>query len=48
MPNPCPRGYPGKGCGDVHDEQATCVPVNTQTRDLIDITPNCLKEGPIQ
>jgi monoamine oxidase len=48
LPNPCPQGYPAQGCGNIHEHQATCVPVSTQTGDLIDITPNCLKEGPIQ
>lgn len=48
LPNPCPQGYPAQGCGNIHEHQAACVPVSTQTGDLIDITPNCLKEGPIQ
>jgi monoamine oxidase len=48
MPNPCLQGYPAQGCGNIREHHAACVPVNTQTSDLKDITPSCLKEGPIQ
>jgi len=48
MPNPCPKANPGQGCGNIHENQAACVPVNKQTGDFTDVIPNCLKEGPIQ
>jgi len=42
MPNPCP------GCGHIPEDPPPCVPVNAQTKDLDQITPSCLEEGPIQ
>jgi hypothetical protein len=42
MPNPCP------GCGPIDDEHPVCVPVCSETSDLKDITPDCLKKEPIQ
>jgi hypothetical protein len=42
LPNPCP------GCGPLPDHPPACVPVNKATADLAAITPDCLKEGPVQ
>jgi hypothetical protein len=42
LPNPCP------GCGPLPDHPPACVPVNKATADLSAMTPDCLKEGPVQ
>lgn len=42
MPNPCPD------CGPIGEVDPVCVPVNTSTSNLGQVTPNCLDEGPVQ